>query len=50
MPAIEEYRSYGKEIEDILRLDSFTVAVKMIQNKEEIPAETRKCKPLSEMP
>jgi uncharacterized protein (DUF169 family) len=39
MPAIKEYRSYGKEIEDILRLDSFTVAVKMIQKKEEIPAE-----------
>ena len=39
MPAINEYRSAGKEIEDILRLDSFAVAVKMIQKKEEIPAE-----------
>ncbi len=39
MPAIKEYRSYGKEIEDLLRLDSFTVAVKMIQKEEEIPAE-----------
>jgi len=39
MPAIKECRSYGKEIEDILRLDSFTVAVKMIQKKDEIPAE-----------
>ena len=39
MPTIEEYRSYGKEIEDILRLDSFAIAVKMIQREEEIPAE-----------
>jgi uncharacterized protein (DUF169 family) len=39
MPTIEEYRSYGKEIEDILRLDSFPIAVKMIQREEEIPAE-----------
>ncbi|MBN2242903.1 MAG: DUF169 domain-containing protein, partial [Acidobacteria bacterium] len=39
MATTEEYRSYGKEIEDILRLDSFTVAVKMIQREEEIPAQ-----------
>jgi uncharacterized protein (DUF169 family) len=39
MPAIEEYRSFGKEIEDLLRLDSFPVAVKMIRDTEEIPAE-----------
>ena len=34
MVTIEEYRSYSKEIEDILRLDSFTIAVKMIRNEE----------------
>ena len=39
MPTIEDYRSYGKEIDDLLRLDSFTVAVKMIQEEQEIPAE-----------
>jgi len=39
MPTIEEFRSYGKEIDDLLRLDSFTVAVKMIRDMEEIPAE-----------
>ncbi|NLO28896.1 MAG: DUF169 domain-containing protein [Actinobacteria bacterium] len=39
MPTIEELRSYGKEIDDLLRLDSFTVAVKMIRDMEEIPAE-----------
>lgn len=39
MLTIEEYQSYGKEIEDLLRLDSFPVAVKMIQKEEEIPAE-----------
>jgi len=39
MATIEEYRNYGKEIEDVLRLDSFPIAVKMIQNEEEIPAE-----------
>ena len=38
MATIEEYRSFGKEIEDVLRLDSFTLAVKMIQTEEEIPA------------
>ncbi|MBN1459943.1 MAG: DUF169 domain-containing protein [Armatimonadetes bacterium] len=39
MPTIEEFRSHGKEIDDLLRLDSFTVAVKMIRDMEEIPAE-----------
>ena len=39
MPTIEEFRSYGKEIDDLLRLDSFTVAVKMIRDMEEITAE-----------
>ena len=39
MPTIEEFRSYGKEIDDLLRLDSFTVAVKMIRDMEEISAE-----------
>ncbi|MBN2404578.1 MAG: DUF169 domain-containing protein [Coriobacteriia bacterium] len=39
MPTIEECRSYGREIDDLLRLDSFTVAVKMIRDLEEIPAE-----------
>ena len=39
MPTIEDYRSYGKEIDDLLRLDSFTVAVRMVRDMEEIPAE-----------
>jgi uncharacterized protein (DUF169 family) len=39
MATIQEYRSYGKEIEDVLKLDSFPIAVKMIQKEEEIPAE-----------
>ncbi len=39
MLSIEEYRSYGKEIYDILRLDSYPVAVKMIKSEDEIPAE-----------
>lgn len=38
MPTIEEYRRYGEEIDELLRLDSFTLAIKMIQNQEEIPA------------
>lgn len=39
MATIEEYRSYGKEIEDLLRLDSFPIAVKMIRTEAEIPAD-----------
>lgn len=36
---MEEYRRYGRDIEEILRLDSYTIAVKMIRKEEEIPAE-----------
>ena len=39
MATIEEYQGYGKEIEEILRLDSYPIAVKMLQKEEEIPAE-----------
>ncbi len=39
MATIEEYRGYGQEIEDLLRLDSFPIAVKMIRTEAEIPAE-----------
>jgi len=39
MTTLDEYRHYGKEIEDVLRLDSFPIAVKMIHKEEEIPAD-----------
>jgi uncharacterized protein (DUF169 family) len=37
MPTIKEYNFYGEVLENKLKLRSFPIAVKMLENEEDIP-------------